>query len=91
MPSAFLNVKSDHTDSPTVWFRRFSGNRWNKYIDTHVSFAKNDWNGYTSSGIPTVIYNIPDNTVISLSIGDNFVSAVDSLTEFTVTRINQNL
>lgn len=91
MLSAFLNVKYDHTDSPTVWFRRYSGNVWNKYIDTHVSFSKNDWNGYTALGIPTVVYNIPDNTVISLGIGDSFVSAVGSFTEFTVTRINRNL
>lgn len=91
MLSAFLNVKYDHTDVPTVWFRRYSGNRWDKYIDTHVSFSKNDWNGYTAIGIPTVVYNIPDNTVISLGIGDHFVSAVGSGTEFTVTRINRNL
>ena len=91
MLSAFLNVKYDHTDAPTVWFRRYSGNVWTKYIDTHVSFSKGDWNGYTSFGIPTVVYNIPDNTVISLGIGDNFVSAVGSFTEFTVTRINRNL
>lgn len=91
MLSAFINVKYDHTDAPTVWFRRYSENKWTKYIDTHVSFAKNDWNGYTGIGIPTVVYNIPDNTVISLGIGDNFVSAVGSSTEFTVTRINRNL
>ena len=91
MLSAFLNVKYDHTDAPTVWFRRYSENRWTKYIDTHVSFTKNEWPGYTSIGIPTVIYNIPDNTVISLGIGDHFVSAVGSDTEFTVTRINRNL
>lgn len=91
MLSAFLNVKYDHTDAPTVWFRRFSGNAWTKYIDTHVSFSKGDWNGYTSFGIPTVVYNIPDNTVISLGVGDNFVSDVGSFTEFTVTRINRNL
>ena len=91
MLSAFLNVKYDHTDSPTVWFRRYSENKWAKYIDTHVSFSKNDWNGYTAIGIPTVVYNIPDNTIISLGIGDHFVSAVGSFTEFTVTRINRNL
>lgn len=91
MLNAFLNVKYDHADSPTVWFRRYSGSNWTKYIDTHVVFTKNDWNGYTELGIPTVVYNIPDNTVISLGIGDNFVSAVGSFTEFTVTRINRNL
>jgi len=91
MLSAFLNVKSDHSDASTVWFRRYSGNKWTKYIDTHVSFSKNDWGGYTAIGIPTVIYNIPDNTVISLGIGDDFVSAVGAFTEFTVTRINRNL
>ena len=91
MLSAFLNVKYDRTDTPTVWFRRYSGANWTKYIDTHVSFSKNDWNGYTALSIPTVVYNIPDNTVISLGLGDNFVSAVGSLTGFTVTRINQNL
>jgi len=91
MLSAFLNVKYDHTDAPTVWFRRYSGNKWTKYIDTHVSFSKGDWNGYTEISIPTVVYNIPDNTVISLGIGDNFVSAVGNFTEFTVTRINRNL
>lgn len=91
MLSAFLNVKYDHTDAPTVYFRRYSKNVWSKYIDTHVSFSKNDWNGYTSFSIPTVVYNIPDNTVISLGLGDNFVSAVGSFTEFTVTRINRNL
>lgn len=62
MLSAFLNVKYDHTDSPTVWFRRYSENKWTKYIDTHVSFSKNDWNEYTEISIPTVVYNIPDNT-----------------------------
>ena len=91
MLSAFLNVKYDHTDTPTVCFRRYSGNKWTKYIDTHVSFSKNDWSGYTEISIPTVVYNIPDNTVISLGIGDSFVSAVGSFTEFTVTRINRNL
>jgi hypothetical protein len=91
MLNAFLNVKYDHADAPTVWFRRFSRDVWNKYIDTHVSFSKNDWNGYTSIGIPTVVYNIPDNTVISLGLGDNSVSAVGGFTEFTVTRINRNL
>lgn len=91
MLSAFLNVKYDHTDAPTVWFRRYSENKWAKYIDTHVSFSKNDWNGYTEISIPTVVYNIPDNTVISLGIGDHFVSAVGNFTEFTVTRINRNL
>lgn len=91
MLSAFLNVKYDHTDAPTVWFRRYSENKWDKYIDTHVSFSKGDWNGYTAIGIPTVVYNIPDDTIISLGIGDNFVSAVGGSTEFTVTRINRNL
>ena len=91
MLSAFLNVKYDHTDSPTVWFRRYSEGKWTKYIDTHVSFSKNDWSGYTAISIPTVVYNIPDNTVISLGLGDNFVSGVGSFTEFTVTRINRNL
>lgn len=91
MLNAFLNVKYDKTDVPTVWFRRFSGNSWTKYINTHVSFAKNDWKEYTSFGIPTVVYNIPDDTVISMGIGDNYVSAVGGLTEFTVTRINRNL
>lgn len=91
MLSAFLNVKYDHTDVPTVWFRRYSGNAWNKYIDTHVSFSSNDWTEYTAIGIPTVIYNIPDDTVITLGIGDSFVSAVGVSTEFTVTRINRNL
>lgn len=91
MLSAFINVKYDHTDTPAVWFRRYSGNKWVKYIDTHVSFSKSDWTGYTAISIPTVVYNIPDNTVISLGIGDNFVSAVGSFTEFTVTRINRNL
>lgn len=91
MLSAFLNVKYDQTDAPTVWFRRYSGNKWTKYIDTHVSFSKGDWNGYTSFGIPTVVYNIPDNTAIALGLGDSFVSAVGSYTEFTVTRLNRNL
>lgn len=91
MLSAFLNVKYDRTDAPAVWFRRYDRNVWYKYIDTHVSFSKNDWAGYTSFGIPTVVCNIPDNTVITLGLGDNFVSAVGSLTEFTVTRINRNL
>ena len=91
MTSAFLNVKYDHIDVPTVWFRRYSESKWTKYIDTHVSFSKSDWIGYTAIGIPTVVYNIPDNTVISLGIGDNFVSGVGSLTEFTATRINRNL
>lgn len=91
MLNAFLNVKYDNTNSSTLWFRRFSGNSWVKYIDTHVSFSNNDWNGYTSFGIPTVVYNIPDDTVISLGLGDNYVSAVGSSTEFTVTRINRNL
>lgn len=91
MLNAFLNVKYDNTKSPTVWFRRYSGNVWDKYIDTHVSFSKNDWKGYTSFGIPTVVYNIPDDTVISLGLGDDFVSAVGSSTEFTVTRLNWGL
>lgn len=91
MLSAFLNVKYDHADAPTVWFRRYSENYWTKYIDTHVSFSKSDWNGYTEIGIPTVVYNIPDDTAISLGIGDNFVSSVGNFTEFTVTRINRNL
>lgn len=91
MLSAFLNVKYDHTDYPAVWFRRYSGGKWTKYIDTHVSFSKSDWSGYTAISIPTVVYNIPDNTVITLGMGDNFVSAVGSFTEFTVTRINRNL
>lgn len=91
MLSAFINVKYDHTDAPTVWFLRFSGNGWSKYIDTHVSFSKSVWTGYTAFSIPTVVYNIPDNTVISLGIGDNYVSVVGSHTEFTVTRINRNL
>lgn len=91
MLSAFLNVKYDRTDAPTVWFRRYSAARWFKYIDTHVSFAKGDWNLYTELSIPTVVYNIPDNTVISLGIGDSYVSAVGGFTEFTVTRINRNL
>lgn len=91
MLSAFVNVRYDHADAPTVWFRRYSENKWTKYIDTHVSFSKGDWNAYTEISIPTVVYNIPDNTVISLGIGDNFVSAVGNFTEFTVTRINRNL
>lgn len=91
MLSGFLNVKYDNTDYPTVWFRRYSENKWTKYIDTHISFSKNDWKGYTAISIPTVVYNIPDNTIISLGIGDYFASAVGSFTEFTVTRINRNL
>lgn len=91
MLSAFINVKYAHTDAPAVWFRRFSGDKWVKYIDTHVSFSKDDWGGYTAFSIPTVVYNIPDNTAISLGIGDSFVSAVGIFTEFTVTRINRNL
>lgn len=91
MLNAFLNVKYDHTDTPTVWFRRYSGNSWTKYIDTHVSFSKNSWNTYTSFGIPTVVYNIPDDTVISLGLGENFVSIVGGSTEFTVTRLNWGL
>lgn len=91
MLSAFLNVRYNHTDTPTVWFRRYSENVWTKYIDTHVSFSQNDWSAYTVIGIPTLVYNIPDNTVISLGTGDHAVSAVGSLTEFTVTRINRNL
>lgn len=89
--SAFLNVSYSHTDIPAVWFRRYSGNQWTKYIDTHISFSSADWKGYTEISIPTVVYNIPDNTVISLGLGDNFVSAVGDYTEFTVTRINRNL
>ena len=91
MLSAFLNVKYDRTDTPTVWFRRYAENKWFKYIDTHVSFSKADWSSYTAIGIPTVVYNIPDDTVISLGLGDSSVSAVGTLTEFTVTRINRNL
>lgn len=91
MLSAFLNVKYDRSDSPAVWFRRYSNNKWTKYIDTHVTFSNNDWAGYTSLSIPTVVYNIPDDTAIALGIGDYFVSAVGSSTEFTVTRINWNL
>lgn len=91
MLNAFLNVNYTQSKAPTVWFRRFSGNTWYKYIDTHVSFANNDWRGYTSFGIPTVVYNIPDDTVISLGLGDDYVSAVGSGTEFTVTRINGNM
>lgn len=91
MLSAVVNVKYDHLDAPAVWFRRYSGNKWAKYIDTHVLFSKNDWAGYTAISIPAVVYNIPDNTAISLGLGDNFVSAVGSFTEFTVTRINRNL
>lgn len=91
MLNAFFNVKYNHTNSPTVWFRRFSGDGWVKYIDTHVSFSNNDWRGYTSFGIPTVVYNIPDDTVISLGLGDSYVSAVGSGTEFTVTKLNMNL
>lgn len=91
MLSAFLNVKYDRTDAPAVCFRRYSGKGWTKYIDTHVSFAKGDWAGYTAFGIPTVVYNIPDNTVITLGIVNGYVSAVGSFTEFTVTRINRNL
>ena len=91
MLSAFLNVKYEYTDTPTVWFRRFSGNSWTKYIDTHVSFSKNSWASYTSFGIPTVVYNIPDDTVISLGLGENAVSIVGGSTEFTVTRLNWGL
>ena len=91
MLSAFLNVSYTHSNAPTVWFRRFSGNTWYKYIDTHVSFAQGDWKGYTEIGIPTVVYNIPDDTVISLGLGDDFVSAVGGFTEFTVTRLNWGL
>lgn len=91
MLSAFLNVHYDNTNSPTVWFRRYSGNSWDKYIDTHVSFTNNDWKAYTQIGIPTVVYNIPDDTVITLGLGDSFVSHVGSLTEFTVTRLNWGL
>lgn len=91
MLSAFLNVKYDYTDVPTVYFRRYSGDNWTNYIDTHVSFSNNDWTEYTALSIPTVVYNIPDNTVITLGIGDSFVSAVGVSTEFTVTRINRNL
>ena len=91
MLSAFLNVKYEYTDTPTVWFRRFSGNTWSKYIDTHVSFSKNNWASYTSFGIPNVVYNIPDDTAISLGLGDNPVSIVGGSTEFTVTRINWGL
>lgn len=91
MLSAFLNVSYAFSNAPTVWFRRFSGNMWNKYIDTHVSFSKNDWTGYTEISIPTVVYNIPDDTVITLGLGDDFVSSVGSLMEFTVTRLNWGL
>lgn len=91
MLSAFVNVKYDHADAPTVCFRRYSGNRWTKYIDTHVLFSKTDWNGYTEISIPTVVYNIPDDTVISLGLGDNYVSVVGGFTEFTVTRLNWGL
>lgn len=91
MLSAFLNVKYDRSDTPTVWFRQYSENKWSKYIDTHVSFSKADWSGYTALGIPTVVYNIPDGTAISLGIGDGFVSAVGNSTEFTVTRLNRSL
>lgn len=91
MLSAFLNVKYEYTDTPTVWFRRFSGNTWYKYIDTHVSFSKNNWASYTSLGIPTVVYNIPDDTAISLGLGDNPASIVGGSTEFTVTRLNWGL
>lgn len=91
MLSAFLNVKYDDTPHPTVWFQRYSENKWVKYIDTHVSFSPNNWKGYTDISIPTVVYNIPDNTAISLGLGDQYVSAVGSYTEFTVTRVNRNL
>ena len=91
MLSAFLNVSYTRTNAPTVWFRRFSGNKWSKYIDTHVSFASGDWKGYTEISVPTVVYNIPDDTVISLGLGDDYVSAVGSFTEFTVTRLNGSL
>ena len=91
MLSAFLNVSYAFSNAPTVWFRRFSGNTWYKYIDTHVSFSKTDWTGYTEISIPTVVYNIPDDTVISLGLGDHFVSSVGGFTEFTVTRLNWGL
>lgn len=91
MLSAFVNVKYGRTDVPTVWFRRYSEPNWVKYIDTHVSFSSNDWKDYTECGVPPVVYNIPDNTVITLGLGDNSVSAVGVATEFTVTRINRNL
>lgn len=79
-----------HTDAPTVWFRRYSGNTWNKHTDTHVPFAKGDRNVYASPGIPTVVCNIPDNTAITSGIGDNHVSTVGGPTESTVTRINRS-
>lgn len=91
MLSAFLNVKYDHADASTVWFVRYSENKWTKYIDTHVSFSRKDWSGYTEIGIPTVVYNIPDNTVISLGLGTHYATVVGAITEFTVTRINRNL
>lgn len=91
MLSAFINVKYDRTDAPAVCFRRYSEGRWVKYIDTHVSFSGGDWNDYTAFSVPTVVYNIPDDTVITLGLGDSFVSNVGVFTEFTVTRINRNL
>lgn len=91
MLSAFVNVKFDRTNAPSVWFRRYSENKWTRYIDTHVSFSRSDWREYTGFSVPTVVYNIPDDTAISLGLGDDYASAVGSLTEFTVTRINRNL
>ena len=85
--TAFLNVTYSGSKLENVCYRTFSGGTWTAYINSVVTFSRNEWSGYTSLPIPVEYAYIPAGTVITLGLSDDYPANVGCATRFTVTKI----
>lgn len=85
--TAFLNVTYNGNKPENVCYRTFSGGTWTAYINSVVTFSRNEWSGYTSLPIPVEYAYIPAGAVITLGLSDDSPDIVGSATRFTVTKI----
>lgn len=85
--TAFLNVTYNGSKLENVCYRKFSGGIWTAYINSIVTFSRNEWSGYTSLPIPVEYAYIPAGTVITLGLSDDSPANVGVATRFEVTKI----
>lgn len=85
--TAFLNVAYSGSKLENVCYRTYSGGKWTAYINSVVTFSRNEWSGYTSLPIPVEYAYIPAGTVITLGLSDDSPANVGGATRFTVTKI----
>ena len=88
MINAYLNINyADSSTLPQAYYREYNSGVWNKYIPTVVMFSKNEWPGYTSLPIPSVVWYIPSGTIFTLGLGDNPCGSVGAATSMMVTKL----